>query len=95
MMTKSDEYRNKIEDYDLLQAAVPQKDRLGAQWELTLRGGGPRLVAIGHMFSGIECEVDNAPPVPILVRKPKIHKPSSVSDVGAGATSSTREKESA
>ena len=72
MMLASDEYRARIEEYDLLLAAIPEKDRIGAQWELSLRGGGPRKVAIGHLFSGIECEVDSVPPVPKVVRKPRL-----------------------
>ena len=43
----------KTEEYDLLQAAVSDKERYESSWELSLRGGGPRLVAVGHLFSGI------------------------------------------
>jgi hypothetical protein len=50
---------------------VSDKERYESSWELSLRGGGPRLVAVGHLFSGIECEVDAVPPVPRIVRKPR------------------------
>lgn len=72
MMSTTDEYRARIEEYDLLQAAVPLKDRFSSSsWQVMLRGGGPIRVAVGHIFSGIECEVDLELPRPKMVRKPK------------------------
>jgi hypothetical protein len=57
MMTTADEFRSRAEEYDLIQAAIPVKDRYaGEAWKLTLRGGGPIRVPIGHIFSGLECE---------------------------------------
>jgi hypothetical protein len=61
-----------MEEYDLLQAAIPLKDRFSSSsWQVMLRGGGPIRVAVGHIFSGIECEVDLELPRPKMVRKPK------------------------
>ena len=81
MMTTADEYRCKREEYDLIMAAVPAEDRFGDKaWQTLLRGGGPTLVAIGHLFSGIECEVDKPPVEPIMVRKPR---PAKMSKTGA------------
>eukprot|EP01040_Poterioochromonas_malhamensis_P026949 gene26949-34005_t len=55
MMTVTDEYRSKMEEYDLIQAAIPLKDRYAeSSWQMMLRGGGPITVAIGHIFSGLE-----------------------------------------
>ena len=72
MMATADEYRARMEEYDLLQAAVPLKDRFSSSsWQVMLRGGGPIRVAVGHIFSGIECEVDLELPRPKMVRKPK------------------------
>ena len=72
MMTTADEYRCKREEYDLIMAAVPAEDRFGDKvWQTLLRGGGPTMVSIGHLFSGIECEVDKPPVEPIMVRKPR------------------------
>ncbi len=57
MMTTADEFRSRAEEYDLIQAAIPIKDRYaGEAWKLTLRGGGPIRVPVGHIFSGLECE---------------------------------------
>ena len=52
MMATTDDYRDKIEQYDLLQAAIPIEDRFSEPWQMMLRGGGPVRVAVGHMFSG-------------------------------------------
>ena len=52
MMTTTDEYREKIEQYDLLQAAIPLEDRFVEPWQMTLRGGGPVRAPVGHIFSG-------------------------------------------
>lgn len=72
MMTTTDEFRSKIEEYDLIQAAIPLKDRYAdSSWQMTLRGGGPIIVAIGHIFSGLECKIDPTLPKPFMVRKPK------------------------
>lgn len=71
LMGTTEEFRAKKEEYDLLQAAIPLKDRFGPNsWSMTLRGGCPRTVTIGHIFSGLECEVDKLPPKPYTVRKP-------------------------
>lgn len=72
MMATTDEYRARMEEYDLLQASIPLKDRFSSSsWQVTLRGGGPIRVAVGHIFSGIECEIDTELPRPKMVRKPK------------------------
>ena len=72
MMTTTDEYRAKLEEYDLIQAAIPLEDKFADNWQMSLRGGGPIHVAIGHIFSGLECEIDLRTTAPKMVRKPKI-----------------------
>ena len=52
MMTTTDDYREKLEQFDLLQAAIPLEDRFSEPWQMTLRGGGPVRASVGHMFSG-------------------------------------------
>jgi hypothetical protein len=71
MMSSTDEYRAKIEEYDLIQAAIPLEDRFVEPWQLTLRGGGPIRVAVGHAFSGLECIYEMNHPKPKMVRKPR------------------------
>eukprot|EP00981_Chlorochromonas_danica_P004746 scaffold954_cov173-Ochromonas_danica.AAC.32 len=72
MMATTDEYRARMEEYDLIQAAIPPRDRYtNSAWEMSLRGGGPVRVAVGHIFSGLECEIDPVLPKPKIVRKPK------------------------
>jgi hypothetical protein len=71
MMASTDDYRAKTEEYDLLQAAIPKENRFGTHgWQKSLRGGGPRTIAVGHIFSGIECEVKESFLAPKVVRKP-------------------------
>eukprot|EP01040_Poterioochromonas_malhamensis_P004688 gene4688-5023_t len=71
-MTTTDEYRAKLEEYDLIQAAMPLKDRYSdSAWQMSLRGGGPIIVNIGHIFSGLECKIEPKLIVPKMVRKPK------------------------
>ena len=55
MMQKSDEYRAKSEQYDLLQAAVPEKDRMGAQWEVSLRFKSLFIYTVGIICNMVCC----------------------------------------
>ncbi|RYH24768.1 hypothetical protein EON65_16335 [archaeon] len=72
MMATTDEYRGRMEEYDLIQAAIPLKERFAeSAWEMSLRGGGPVRVPVGHIFSGLECMVDPNLSKPKIVRKPK------------------------
>lgn len=71
MMTTTDEYRAKMEEYDLIQAAIPIEDKFAENWQMSLRGGGAIHVAVGHIFSGLECEIDVRSVPPKMVRKPK------------------------
>eukprot|EP01035_Chromulina_nebulosa_P026657 gene26657-34927_t len=71
MMATTDDYREKLEQFDLLQAAIPLEDRFVEPWQMTLRGGGPVRASVGHMFSGLECIFSMNPPKPKMILKPK------------------------
>jgi hypothetical protein len=72
MMSTTDEYRARMEEYDLIQAAIPLRERFPeSSWVMSLRGGGPIRVSVGHIFSGLECAVDVIFPKPKIFRKPK------------------------
>lgn len=75
MMSTTDEFRAKLEELDLVQASIPIEERFTeTTWQTQLRGGGAIRVAVGHIFSGLECEYDTKPPNPKLVRKPKLNQ---------------------
>lgn len=72
MMNTGDEFRAKNEEYDVLQAAVPVEQRFGADsWQMQLRGGTERSVSVGHVFSGLSCEVTIKRVNPAIIRKPR------------------------
>lgn len=73
LMEAVDDYRPKMEEYDVLQAARPEEERFSSDlWASTLNKGGHRIVMVGNSFSGLECIVDKPAPIPSMVRKPKI-----------------------
>ena len=56
MMSKTDDFRIKAEEYDLIQAAIPIEEKYGENiWIKTLRGNAPRSVPIGHIFTVVDC----------------------------------------
>jgi hypothetical protein len=72
MMNTGDEFRAKNEEYDVLQAAVPVEERFGSDsWQMQLRGGTERSVSVGHVFSGLTCEVTIKRVNPAIIRKPR------------------------
>ena len=72
MMTTTDEFRVKAEQYDVLQAAIPAVERFGPDsWQMTLRGGSSKVCTIGHIFSGLECELKSDRRAPLIVRRPR------------------------
>mmetsp|Transcript_96902 Transcript_96902/g.277091 ORF Transcript_96902/g.277091 Transcript_96902/m.277091 type:complete len:259 (-) Transcript_96902:1544-2320(-) len=51
MMSDSNEFREKAEEYQVIQAAIPAHERYGASyWEMSLRGQGARFVPVGNIF---------------------------------------------
>ena len=72
LMSTGDDFRSRNEEYDLLQAAIPVHERFGADsWQMQLRGGTEKAVTIGHIFSGLTCNVSVKRTVPATLRKPK------------------------
>jgi hypothetical protein len=73
MMAKTENYRARAEQYDLLIASVPFDERhsANAYFEWGLRGGGPRTVSVGHIFSGLYSTVEDDVRPPTIVRKPR------------------------
>ena len=72
LMSTADDFRTRNEEYDLLQAAIPVHERFGADsWEMQLRGGTEKAVTIGHIFSGLSCNVSVKRATPATLRKPK------------------------
>ena len=72
LMCTGDDFRTRNEEYDLLQAAIPVHERFGAEsWQMQLRGGTERAVTIGHIFSGLTCNVSVKRTTPATLRKPK------------------------
>mmetsp|Transcript_21320 Transcript_21320/g.39797 ORF Transcript_21320/g.39797 Transcript_21320/m.39797 type:complete len:1535 (-) Transcript_21320:174-4778(-) len=72
LMSTGDDFRTRNEEYDLLQAAIPVQERFGADsWQMQLRGGTEKAVTIGHIFSGLTCNVSVKRTTPATLRKPK------------------------
>jgi len=58
VISRTDEYREKMEEYKVLDAATPQHEKHGSDyWMMSLRGIGARHVAVGNIFSGLFCPV--------------------------------------
>ena len=73
MLSSCEEYREQTEQYQALQAAVPQHVRHAEHyWEMSLRGHGQRLVRIGNIFSGLFCPLQKEIPVPSMIRRPRL-----------------------
>merc|ERR1719191_840044 len=73
VVSKSEEYREVVEEYALITAAIPAHIKYGGDyWEMTLRGGGERNVQIGNVFSGLFCVMQDkkGQDNPELVRVP-------------------------
>jgi len=74
LMADSNEYRERVEEYQTVQAAVPLHERnLGNLWEMSLRNGGSRLIPVGNIFSGLFCPLKADIPLPKIVRRPGKH----------------------
>lgn len=73
LMNESNDFRERFEEYELLQAAVPPQERnQGTMWEMSLRNGGTRLIPIGNIFSGLFCPLKAEVPVPKVIRRPRL-----------------------
>lgn len=73
MMADSNDFRERLEEYQTVLASVPLHERsLGTLWERSLRNGGTRLVPVGNIFSGLFCPVSSDVKLPRVVRRPKL-----------------------
>ena len=58
VLSRAEEYREKREEYDLLEKATPFHQKHGSEyWQMSLRGLGTRYVPVGNIFSGLFCPV--------------------------------------
>jgi hypothetical protein len=58
VMSRSENFREHIEEYDMIQKATPLHQKHGDKyWLMSLRGEGTRFVPVGNMFSGLFCPV--------------------------------------
>ena len=70
---RQSEFRAQNEKYGLLLAVMPAEERFSStNWVMGLRGGGTANVSVGHLFSGLQCEILSQAAVPAIIRKPKI-----------------------
>ena len=77
LMGESNDFREKAEEYQTVLAAVPANERnTGAQWEMSLRNQGSRLVPIGNIFSGLFCPLKAEVPMPKVIRRPRLERAS-------------------
>ncbi|CAM9153278.1 unnamed protein product, partial [Chrysoparadoxa australica] len=73
MMSTADEYRERSEAYQLIQAAVPPHEKYGSEsyWEMSLRDFGERYCLVGNIFSGLFCTIEDHIAPPKLVARPR------------------------
>eukprot|EP00484_Ammonia_sp_Unknown_P028430 CAMPEP_0197032516 /NCGR_PEP_ID=MMETSP1384-20130603/11179_1 /TAXON_ID=29189 /ORGANISM="Ammonia sp." /LENGTH=1196 /DNA_ID=CAMNT_0042462197 /DNA_START=51 /DNA_END=3641 /DNA_ORIENTATION=- len=78
VITRTEEWREMVEEIDLMTKSVPLSVRSFSHWQQTLRmktgmEEHEHLVPIGNMFSGLYCRVTEKPRNPIkeTVRKPR------------------------
>ncbi|KAA0175352.1 hypothetical protein FNF27_03055 [Cafeteria roenbergensis] len=73
VLARADEWREVVEEYDLLEKAAPSDERHGPEgWAMGLRGGGERFVLVGNIFNGLYVPVkDKGAPLAEVVRRPR------------------------
>ncbi|KAF0695419.1 Aste57867_13768 [Aphanomyces stellatus] len=77
VMSKASEYRQQMEEYDLINKATPQEEKHGNEyWSVSLRDEGTRYVPVGNVFSGLFCPVrEDKNPMTEMIRRPMdIHR---------------------
>jgi 3-phosphoglycerate kinase len=73
LMGESNDFRERLEEYQTVLASVPLHERnIGALWEMSLRDGATRHAPIGNIFSGLFCPLKVEIPLPKVVRKPNL-----------------------
>lgn len=73
VVSHAEEFREMIEEYDVIQKAIPPDQKHGSEyWMMSLRGEGTRYVAVGNIFSGLFCPVkDDDKPLSESIRRPR------------------------
>ncbi|RHY02833.1 hypothetical protein DYB36_002577 [Aphanomyces astaci] len=80
VMVKASEYRQQMEEYDLINKATPQEEKHGKRkfvkhgrsdyWSVSLRDEGTRFVPVGNVFSGLFCPVrEDKNPITETIRR--------------------------
>ena len=77
VVSRSFEYREKREEYEMLEGATPADLKHGSEyWMMSLRGMGTRYVPVGNIFSGLFCPVNEDKEYSIdVVRQPGTKDP--------------------
>ena len=77
VVSRAMEYREKREEYDMLEGATPADLKHGSEyWMMSLRGMGTRYVPVGNIFSGLFCPVNEEKEYEIdIVRQPGMKDP--------------------
>ena len=77
VVSRSEEYREILEEYELIKKATPLYQKHGNEyWMMSLRNLGVRFVSVGNIFSGLFCPVREERLVkPQVVRKPYLQAP--------------------
>ncbi|EQC29481.1 hypothetical protein SDRG_12729 [Saprolegnia diclina VS20] len=75
VMSKAGEYRQQMEEYDLINKATPQVEKHGNDyWTVSLRDEGTRFVPVGNVFSGLFCPIkEDKKPYSETIRRPFDH----------------------
>ena len=62
LMSRTESYRQKVEQYELLEKAAPLHKKYGSNyWQMSLRGHyGIHYVAVGNAFSGLYCKISDS-----------------------------------
>lgn len=74
-MSRSDLFRAKVEERELIEATIPESEKHGAgreeNWSGSLRGTGHSYIAVGGMFSGLFTRVEEKThPTIEIIRRP-------------------------
>jgi 3-phosphoglycerate kinase len=77
VLSRAEEYREKREEYDLIDNATPFHLKHGSEyWMMSLRGVGTRYVPVGNIFSGLFCPVhEDKISEPLVIRAPQSRVP--------------------
>lgn len=75
VITRGEEYRESVEEVDLLSKSLPMRTQASSQWQHSLRDTkeASLLVPIGNIFSGLYCKVvsKDTKPIKESVKKPR------------------------